>query len=146
MSQLNITDLYSTINEKTIKRLEIYDGVLVKCHNRIKYNSGLEKTYCFFQIPEFIIGTPLYKIEEMRGYIINSLRNNGFEILYIDPNWLFISWNTEGIKKLSNTTLDKKVKINEGVNKYKSTDNYKPSGTLIYDEASLMGLSDKLKI
>jgi len=78
MSQLSITDLYSTINEKTIKRMEIYDGVLVKCHKRIQYNSSLERTYCFYQIPEFIIGTPLYKVEEMRTYIINSLKNNDF--------------------------------------------------------------------
>ena len=55
MSSLNIKDLYSTINEKTIKRLEIYDKVLIKCHKRIEYNSSLERTYCFFQIPEFII-------------------------------------------------------------------------------------------
>ena len=62
MSQLNMKDLYSTINEKTLKRMEIYDDVLKKCHHRIKYNSSLERTYCFFQIPEFIIGVPLYDI------------------------------------------------------------------------------------
>ena len=76
MSQLKITDLYSRINEKNLKRLEIYDDVLVKCHNRIKYNSDLEKTYCFYQIPEFIIGVPIFNIQEMRTYIINSLQNN----------------------------------------------------------------------
>ena len=145
MSQLSITDLYSTINEKTIKRMEIYDGVLVKCHSRIKYNSSLERTYCFFQVPEFIIGTPLYKIEEMRIYIINSLKNNGFQIMYIEPNWLFISWEVPSIKKLANTNLRKEIKIKENTKNYKSIDNYKPSGSLIYDEATMMGLSDKLK-
>ena len=145
MSQLSITDLYSTINEKTIKRMEIYDGVLVKCHSRIKYNSSLERTYCFFQIPEFIIGTPLYKIEEMRIYIINSLKNNGFQIMYIEPNWLFISWDVPGIKRLANTSLKKEIKIKEDTKKYKSIDNYKPTGSLIYDEATMLGLSVKLK-
>ena len=48
MSQLKISDLYSKINEKNLKRLEIYDNVLVKCHNRIKYNSDLEKNILFF--------------------------------------------------------------------------------------------------
>ena len=38
MSQLNIKDLYSKINSKTIKRMEIYDDILIKCHNKIKYN------------------------------------------------------------------------------------------------------------
>lgn len=146
MSSLDIKDLYSTINEKTIKRLEIYDGVLVKCHKRIKYNSSLERTYCFFQIPEFIIGTPLYKVTEMRTYIINSLKNNGFKIMYIEPNWLFISWELPGISKLANTGLKKEVKIKENRNKYKSVDNYKPTGSLIYDERTMLDLSDKLKI
>jgi hypothetical protein len=146
MSSLDIKDLYSTINEKTIKRLEIYDGVLVKCHKRIKYNSSLEKTYCFYQIPEFIIGTPLYKVTEMRTYIINSLKNNGFKIMYVEPNWLFISWELPGISKLANTGLKKEVKIKENRNKYKSVDNYKPTGSLIYDERTMLDLSDKLKV
>jgi len=146
MSSLDIKDLYSTINEKTIKRLEIYDNVLVKCHKRIKYNSSLERTYCFYQIPEFIIGVPLYKVTEMRTYIINSLKNNGFKIMYIEPNWLFISWELPGISKLANTGLKKEVKIKENRNKYKSVDNYKPTGSLIYDERTMLDLSDKLKI
>ena len=146
MSTLDIKDLYSTINEKTIKRLEIYDNVLVKCHKRIKYNSSLERTYCFYQIPEFIIGVPLYKVTEMRTYIINSLKNNGFKIMYIEPNWLFISWELPGISKLANTGLKKEVKIKEDRNNYKSIDLYKPTGSLIYDERTMLDLSDKLKI
>lgn len=146
MSTLDIKDLYSTINEKTIKRLEIYDNVLVKCHKRIKYNSSLEKKYCFYQIPEFIIGVPLYNVTEMRTYIINSLKNNGFKIMYIDPNWLFISWELPGISKLANTGLKKEVKIKEDRNNYKSIDLYKPTGSLIYDERTMLDLSDKLKI
>ena len=47
MSQLNISELYSKTNEKNLKRLEIYDNVLVKCHNRIKYNSSFEKNLLF---------------------------------------------------------------------------------------------------
>ena len=75
MSQLKIPDLFERTNQKNLRRLEIFDSVLVKCHKRIKYNSDLERTYCFYQIPEFIIGVPLYNIYEMRKYIINSLKS-----------------------------------------------------------------------
>ena len=143
MSQLKISDLYSRINEKNLKRMEIYDNVLIKCHNRIKYNSDLEKTYCFYQIPEFIIGTPIYNINEMRTYIINSLNNNGFQVMYIEPNWLFVSWNQSRTKKLVNTNLIKEKKEKEE-SKYRSTDQYKPTGSLIYDESTMLGLSNKL--
>ena len=147
MSQLRINDLYSKKNEKNLKRLEIYDSVLVKCHERIKYNSNFEKTYCFFQIPEFIIGTPLYNINEMRKYIINSLKTNGFNILYIDPNWLFISWgHVNNEKSISKKFKEKKKNDkNENTNQqFKSIDNYKPDGSLVYDESSILNLSNKL--
>ncbi len=142
MSQLRLPDLFEMSDKRNLKRLEIYDSVLVKCHKRIKYNSNLERTYCFFQIPEFIIGVPLYNIESMRTYIINSLKNNGFQIMYIDPNWLFISWANPGMKKLVNSSNSNKKLVKEKNNiQYKSTENYKPTGSLIYDEQTMMGLS-----
>ena len=144
MSQLNINELYQTINEKTLKRMEVYDTILQKCHHRIKYNSKLERTYCFYQIPTFIFGTPIYDISDMKSYIRNSLQKNGFEIMCIEPNWLFISWNMKGKKHLiengakDNTT--KKIVKND----YRSVETYKPTGNFIYDESTMMGLSDKL--
>ena len=142
MSQIDMKELYSTINQKTLKRMELYDSILQKCHSRILYNSGLQRTYCFYQIPEFVIGTPLYDISELRNYVMNSLRTNGFEILYVEPNWLFIYWNVKGAKSLTkNTNVSKQVN-----NQYKSTDTYKPSGNLIYDDSSLMNMADKFKI
>ena len=101
MSQIDMKELYSTINAKTLRRMELYDSVLKKCHSRILYNSGLQRTYCFYQIPEFIIGYPLYDIFELRKYVMNSLKTNGFELLYIEPNWLFIQWNVKGAKSLT---------------------------------------------
>ena len=142
MSQIDMKELYSTINATTLKRMELYDSILKKCHSRILYNSGLQRTYCFYQIPEFVIGIPLYDINELRNYVMNSLKTNGFEILYVEPNWLFIYWNVKGAKSLTkNTNVSKQVD-----NQYKSTDTYKPSGNLIYDDSSLMNMADKFKI
>ena len=139
MSQIDMKELYSTINQKTLRRMELYDSILKKCHNRILYNSGLQRTYCFYQIPEFVIGTPLYDVLELRNYIMNSLKTNGFDILYIEPNWLFIYWNVKGAKSLTkNTNVTKQVN-----NQYKSTDTYKPTGNFIYDDSSLMNMTDK---
>jgi len=122
--------------------MELYDSILKKCHSRILYNSGLQRTYCFYQIPEFVIGIPLYDIIELRNYVMNSLKTNGFEILYVEPNWIFIYWNVKGAKSLTkNTNVSKQVN-----NQYKSTDTYKPSGNLIYDDSSLMNMADKFKI
>ena len=145
MSQLNIKELYSTINEKTIKRMEIYDSILQKCHKRIKYNSSLERTYCFFQIPEFVIGVPLFNILELRTYIMNSLKKNGFQIIYVEPNWLFILWNMQGAKTLihKGSSEIKKFKKDGNNNKYRPINTYKPTGA--YDNSTMMNFADKLK-
>jgi len=142
MSQIDMKELYSMINATTLKRMELYDSILKKCHSRILYNSGLQRTYCFYQIPEFVIGIPLYDISELRNYVMNSLKTNGFDILYVEPNWLFIYWNVKGATSLTkNTNISKPQQY-----LYKSTDTYKPSGTFIYDDSSLMNMADKFKI
>ena len=141
MSQIDMKELYSTINSKTLRRMELYDNILKKCHSRILYNSNLQRTYCFYQVPEFVIGVPLYDVIELRKYIMNSLKTNGFDLLYVEPNWLFIYWNVKGAKSLTkNNNPTKQVD-----NQYKSTDTYKPSGNLIYDDKSLMNMTDKFK-
>ena len=141
MSQIDMKELYSTINQKTLRRMELYDSILKKCHSRILYNSNLQRTYCFYQIPEFVIGIPLYDITELRNYVMNSLKTNGFDILYIEPNWLFIYWNVKGVKSLTkNNNVTKKINT-----QYKSTDTYKPSGNFIYEDSSLMNMMDKFK-
>ena len=145
MSQIDMKELYSTINAKTLRRMELYDSVLKKCHSRILYNSGLQRTYCFYQIPEFIIGFPLYDILELRKYVMNSLKTNGFKLLYIEPNWLFINWKITGAKSLTKNNNPSKVQKDLN-NQYKSTDTYKPSGSFIYDDKSLMNMTDKFKI
>lgn len=128
MSSLNIDDLYETIDEKNNKRLQKFDGILKQIHSRIKYNAKLERTFCFFQIPEFIIGVPLYNVSDLRNYIINSLKRNGFHIVYIDPNWLYISWSKEDRGKVEKKTVKAKKEKN-----YKLIDEYKPTGQFVND-------------
>jgi hypothetical protein len=148
MSQLNIKDLYATINEKTLKRMEIYDSVLQKCHKRIQYNSTLQRTYCFFQIPEFIIGVPLFNAQEMKTYLMNTLTTNGFQLLYIEPNWLFVHWNMKGAKLLIANGAKDKVKggTSKDTPQYRKIETYKPSGFLgTYDPTQMMGFKDRFQ-
>ena len=137
MSSLNIKDLNNSINKRHLKRLELYNSILEKVHHRIKYNAGLEKTFCFYNIPEFIIGTPLYNVEELKNYIITALKKNGFMLLHIEPNWLFISWNVSEIKE--DTNKGKKKKEVD----YKLVEEYKPSGQFVYNDYDLSSIKEK---
>tara|TARA_Y100001958_G_scaffold148360_1_gene129950 strand:+ start:200 stop:646 length:447 start_codon:yes stop_codon:yes gene_type:complete len=143
MSSLNINELYGTIHEKNIKRLEHFDNILKKIHTRIKCCAQKEETYCFFQIPEFIFGVPLYNINDLRKYLINSLEKNGFKLLYVDPNWLFISWEvrqpTIEDSKKKKKSEEKKNKSNE----FKTIDDYKPGGNFVYNSNDIDVMKNK---
>lgn len=146
-SQLDINSLFETTNQKTLKRLETYDKVLKQCHARIKYYSKFEKTTCFFAVPEFIIGVPLYDVSEMKQYIMNSLEKNGFKLMYLHPNWLMIDW-TE--KKKSMVKVQKATEITQSSIKkvkkdYKPIEEYKPTGSFVYDQNSMSSLEEKTK-
>ena len=141
-SQVDINSLFETSNFKTLRRLETYDSILKKCHVRIKYYSTFEKTTCFFAVPEFIIGVPLYDVQELKTYMINSLTKNGFQVTYMDPNWLMIDWTKKKktMDKLKSNSQDtiKNIKSN-----YKPIEEYKPSGEFIYDQSSLSTMKNK---
>jgi len=138
MSSLNINDLYKTSDRKNEIRFRIFDNILKKIHIRIKNSAINEKMYCFYQIPEFIIGTPIYDINELKEYLINSLKKDRFKLLYIDPNWLFISWQ---IKSKKNIKLPKKINNRKKID-YKLIDEYKPIGGF-YDDNDLSSIKNK---
>ena len=69
----------------------------------------------------------------------NYLKKNGFELLYIEPNWLFIMWNVKGYKTIARNTT---VKDNKAVGNYKSVDTYKPTG--VYDDTTMMNMMSSM--
>jgi hypothetical protein len=139
MSSLSINSLYETMYEKNVKRYQKFDDILKRLHNRIKYNAKNEKTFCFFQIPEFIIGVPLYNINDLKEYLIQSLQKDGFEYMYIEPNWLFVTWELKKNRKIPSPKSKKKKDNSE----YKLIDEYKPSGNL-YNEYDMSNMRKKM--
>lgn len=99
MNRLNILELHRTINNKINKKNECYEQVLEKCHRKIKKAAENKNLKCLYDIPEFIIGFPLYNLTSCITYIIDSLRNNGFLVKYFFPKLLYISWDYDEINE-----------------------------------------------
>ena len=101
--------------------------------------SSKNKTFfCTYQVPEFLIGKPIYKIEDLRKYLINSLNRDKFDVLYIHPNLLFISWD----KQQKNKRNVNKVSTNNN-NIFKKIDDYNPTGNLLYNDNILSNINSK---
>ena len=139
MSSLNIDALFEEADKKYLNRLKLFDDILVQIHNRIKYHSKNKWFYCTYSLPEFLIGKPLYKIEDLKKYIIDSLKRDKFDVMYVHPNFLFISWE----KKKNKRTYKNIKRIEDNKNTFKKIDDYNPTGNLIYNDNILLNINKK---
>jgi hypothetical protein len=139
MSSLNIDALFEEADKKYLNRLKLFDDILVQIHNRIKYHSKNKWFFCTYSLPEFLIGKPLYKIVDLRKYIIDSLKRDKFDVMYVHPNFLFISWE----KKKNKRTYKNIKRIEDNKNTFKKIDDYNPTGNLIYNDNILLNINKK---
>jgi hypothetical protein len=92
--QLNIDELYEKKRQQDLNKLALFNKLLNRIHVKIKTVSR-QKTddqFCWFLVPETIIGVPKYDQAACIAYLIDKLKTNGFNVRYIHPNMLFISW------------------------------------------------------
>ncbi len=93
-TMVNIDSLHREQQEKLERKKAVFVKILQDCHNKIKLSAknSKEATNCFYAVPKYKFGVPLY---DMRGCILfltKSLVNNGFDVWYTHPNLLLISW------------------------------------------------------
>jgi hypothetical protein len=124
--KLNIDELYEKKKQQDLNKLSLFNKLLNRIHVKIKTVSRqkVDEQFCWFLVPETIIGVPRYDQGACIAYLIDKLTVNGFNIRYVHPNTLFISWmhfvpsyvRTE-IKKKTGIVIDeygKKVEENNG--------------------------------
>ena len=92
--KLNIDELYEKKRNYDLNKLALFNKILNRIHVRIKTTSRQkhDEQFCWFVVPELIIGVPKYDQAACIAYLIDKLKSNGFNIRYIHPNTLFISW------------------------------------------------------
>jgi hypothetical protein len=133
-------------------------------------------THIWFTVPEYIFGEPVYDQGECIGYLVNKLEENGFMVRYMHPSTLFVSWNNwvpayvrNEIKKKTGKAIDEKGNFIEkdedqdtdnkilndkngnpasqkGKKEYTPVNQYRPTGSLVYNPELLENLEKKIKI
>lgn len=185
--KINIDDLYEKKKQYDLNQMHLFNKLLNRIHVRIKTTSRqkIDEQFCWFIVPEIMIGVPKYDQAACIAYLIDKLKNNGFNVRYIHPNTLFISWihwvpdyvrtelknktgiivNEYGVRqddgnndnKLIQDAKDLPVfalnikpadilqqKDKQPKKDYTPINSYKPSGSLVYNDALLSKMNDKL--
>jgi len=94
-TKINLDELYGRKQQRDINTLNCYNKILNRIHVRIKTTSqqqNVDNQFCWFIVPEMMIGVPMFDHGTCTAYLIDQLRDNGFIIRYTHPNLLFISW------------------------------------------------------
>lgn len=93
-SQINMDDLLAARRKTMRRKHSVYKRVLQLCHRRIRFNARRRPdcTWCVYQIPSFVPGLPRYNLDGCMRYCLSKLKQNGFDITYVPPQTLVISW------------------------------------------------------
>lgn len=139
--KLNIDDLYEKKRQHDVHQLDLFNKILNRIHVRIKTTSKqkTDEQFCWYLVPEMIIGVPKYDQAACIAYVIDKLKTNGFNVRYIHPNTLFISWGhwvptyvrTELKKKTGIVVNELGNRIDEETNKTKFMNNYDSPNEMI---------------
>ena len=134
--KLNIDELYEKKRQYDLSKLSLFNKILNRIHVRIKTTSRqkADEHFCWFLVPEVIIGVPKYDQAACIAYLMDKLQDNKFNVRYIHPNTLFISW-IHWVPSYVRTELKKKtgIVINEFGEKIDESEiqdnktNYEPS-------------------
>jgi hypothetical protein len=110
--KISIDELYEKKRQHDLSKLSLFNKILNRIHVRIKTASRqkLDENFCWYVVPETMIGVPKYDQAACIAYIMDKLKNNGFSIRYIHPNLLFISW-AHWVPDYVRTELKKKTGI-----------------------------------
>ena len=144
--KINIDELYEKKRQLDVSKLELFKKILNRIHVRIKTTArqSIDEKFCWFVVPEVIIGIPKYDQAACIAYIMDTLQTNGFQIRYFHPNTIFISWN-HWVPSYVRTEIKKKtgIVINEYGEKMKNeNENENENDPLTNLEDPNMRLSD----
>ena len=132
-NSINLDDLYERKKQYDLNTLSIYNKLLNRIHNRIKTVSRqqINEQYCWYIVPEIILGIPKFDHGACTAYLIDKLQSNGFIVRYTHPNLLLICWKDfipsyvrDEIKKKTGIVIDGKGnKVIKGETSYSTNNN-----------------------
>lgn len=142
--KINIDQLYDKHQKRDLKQLSIFNKILNRIHKRITTTTRTNKLekFIWFTVPEYIFGEPIYKQGDCIGYLVVKLEENGFQVKYVHPNTLFISWENwvpsyvrNEIKKKTGYIIDEKGNVIGNKNDENVEESNDPNNQLFNDRS-----------
>ena len=123
-----------------MKQLAIFNKILNRVQKRIQTVSRTKQSdkHIWFTIPEYLFGEPVYDKGDCTAYLVTKLEENGFDVKYMHPNTLFVSWKNwvpsyvrNEIKKKTGYIVDEKGNVVEKLERDEEQDD--PNARMLND-------------
>lgn len=109
---LSLSELAKIHKQKQKNKTKTYEVILNKCYKQIRHMAERNQTFCYYTVPMYVMGLPLYDINACIVYILIHLQKKGFIIQMAQSNIVYISWkhihqvskNTSNIRPISNVS------------------------------------------
>ena len=94
IKKINLDELYDKKKTYDLSKLSTYNKILNRIHDKIKITSRqkMNEQFCWYVIPEIMLGVAAYDRASCISYILEELTSNGFVVRYTHPNLIFVSW------------------------------------------------------
>lgn len=92
-------ELNKQIENKKKRVKQVFDKALESCNRRIQSAAAVQAYECVFNVPTFVLGFPLYDVDECMDYVLRKLVSNGFITEVVPPRSIRISWNVREARK-----------------------------------------------
>ena len=86
-------DLIKQQKEREDRKFLTFEKVFKLVEKKICFASSGNFYTTWYQIPTFLIGLPLYSVDDCAKYITNKLNKNGFETEIVKPDIIVIKWS-----------------------------------------------------
>ena len=123
---LSVDDINTFHKEKIKKWIKVYEKVLGNCYRKVREYVLRDQQFCFFPVPEYLPGFPLFNITHCTFFLIKKLNAGGFQTKFIPPNVIYIHWavqNHYGNYVKQENKKYNKATLNTGCEKDKNVKN-----------------------
>ena len=98
--QLTPESLFADQAKMDTLRLTVYNRLLNAVHQKIRSTSSLPGSpqMTSYDVAEWQPGCPRFDVKDCILYIVWNLRQAGFQVMYVSPNRLLISWKQQAVQ------------------------------------------------
>jgi hypothetical protein len=103
----DVENVLSIQKKRSEREEQLKQKMLQSVKEKINNYAKLGQTNFIYTVPNFLIGEIPYSIDKMSKYICRKLKDEGFYIIKISTQFIYISWDIKDIAKSQSSSSRK---------------------------------------